>query len=201
MILYLHKLSLIQLKESYMPYSFSTFEEKVTKAIEHVRREVGMLRTGRASADMLDPVMVDAYGQRMKLVEVASISVPDATMIKISPWDKSIIGSIEKAIASADLNLNPVVDGDIVRIAIAPLTEETRKDMVKELHKRVEKGIALLRSIRTDTKQEIEEQKGKEGISEDDIAADLDELDNRQKKAVEQIEQLSAAKEKELLTL
>lgn len=184
-----------------MPYSFADFEEKVTKALDHVRREVGMLRTGRASADILDSVTVEAYGQRMKLVEVASISVPDATLIKISPWDKGLVGSIEKAIAGSDLNLNPVVDGEIVRIAIAPLTEEKRKEMVKQLHKIIEAGKAMLRDIRGKTKQEIEDQQGQTGVSEDDVAADIDDLEMRQKKAVEQLDTMSAAKEKDLLTL
>lgn len=184
-----------------MPYSLADFDQKIIKATEHVRRELSSLRTGRASADLLDPVMVEAYGSRMKLVELASISVPDATLIKISPWDKSLIGPIEKAIASADLNLNPVVDGDIVRIAIASLTEEKRKEMVKELHKRIENGRALFRDIRGRIKQEIENQKGKDGISEDDIASDLENLENRHKKAVEQLEAMEAAKEKDLLTL
>jgi ribosome recycling factor len=184
-----------------MPYSFSEFEEKIAKAVDHVRREVGVLRTGRASADMLDSITVEAYGSRMKLVELASISVPDATMIKIAPWDKGVIGSIEKAIASSDLNLNPVVDGDIVRILISPLTEEKRKEMVKELHKRVEAGKALLRDIRAKTKQEIENQKGQGGVSEDDVEAELEDLELRQKKAVEHLDALGTAKEKELLTI
>jgi ribosome recycling factor len=184
-----------------MPYSFIEFDEKISKAIEHVRREVGMLRTGRASADILDSVTVEAYGQRMRLTEVASISVPDATLIRVSPWDKSLLGSIEKAIAGADLNLNPVVDGEMIRIAIAPLTEEKRKEMVKELHKRVENGMALLRDVRAKTKREIEDQKGKDSVSEDDIEAELDDLEAKQKKAVELLETLAAAKEKDLLTL
>lgn len=184
-----------------MPYSFTEFEQKIAKAVEHVRREVGMLRTGRASADMLDSITVEAYGQRMKLIELASISVPDATLIKIAPWDKSVIGGIERAIATSDLNLNPVVDGDTVRILIAPLTEEKRKEMVKELHKRIESGKALLRDIRAKTKQEIEDQKGQGGVSEDDVEAELSDLETRQKKAVEQLDTMAATKEKELLTI
>lgn len=184
-----------------MSYSFSDFDQKVQKATEHTRREIGMLRTGRASADILDSVMVEAYGQHMRLTEVASISVPDATLIKISPWDKSLIGAIEKGIASADLQLNGVVDGDIVRIAIAPLTEEKRKELVKELHKRVENGKAMLRDVRSKAKQEIEAMKGQDGVSEDDIAADLDELEKKQKHAVEQLDQIATNKEKDLMTL
>ena len=184
-----------------MSYSFSDFDQKVQKAIDHTRKEIGMLRTGRASADILDSVMVEAYGQHMKLIEVASISVPYANLIKIAPWDKSMVGPIEKGIAAADLQLNGVVDGDIVRIAIAPLTEDKRKEMVKELHKRVEGGKALLREVRAKAKQEIEAMEGENGISEDDISADLDELEKKQKTATEQLDAMAAAKEKDLMTL
>lgn len=184
-----------------MSYSFSEFDQKVEKALEHIRREIGMLRTGRASADILDTVMVEAYGQHMKLVEVASISVPDATLIKISPWDKSLVGAIEKAIASSDLQLNGVVDGDIVRIAIAPLTEEKRKEMVKELHKRIEDGKAMLREVRTKSKQEIEAMEGQGSVSEDDVAADLDELEKKHKSATDKLDSMAEAKEKELMTI
>lgn len=184
-----------------MPYSFSDFDQKVLKAIDHTRREIGMLRTGRASADILDSVTVEAYGQYMKLVEVASISVPDATLIKIAPWDKSLLGAIEKAISAANLQLNGVVDGEIVRIAIAPLTEEKRKELVKELHKRIEGGKALLRDVRAKTKQEIESREGADGVSEDDIAADLDELEKKHKKAVEQLDQMASTKENDLMNL
>ncbi|PIR61948.1 MAG: ribosome recycling factor [Candidatus Pacebacteria bacterium CG_4_10_14_0_8_um_filter_43_12] len=184
-----------------MLYSFSDFETNTQKALEHVRREVSFLRTGRASAEMLDPVVVEAYGQQMKLVELASISVPDASLIKIAPWDKGLLGTIEKAIQIASLNLNPVVDGEIIRIVVPSLTSEKRQEMVKELHKRIENGKAMLRDVRSKAKQEIEAQKGESGISEDDVTLDLEDLEARHKKAVDQLEVLLASKEKLLLTI
>ena len=109
----------------------------LTKAFEHVQQEVRTLRTGRASADILDPVRVEAYGSSMRLVEVASVTAPDATLLVVSPWDKSLVGAVEKAIASAGLNLNPVVEGQIIRIAVPPLTQERRQEMVKLLHQKL----------------------------------------------------------------
>lgn len=184
-----------------MTYSFSTYDQKLEATLEHIRSDVRTLRTGRASADLMDPVLVEAYGQRMKLVELASINVPDATLLVISPWDKSLVVNIEKAITKAELNLNPVVDGDIIRVPVPALTEEKRKEMVKQLHQKIEAGKAMLRDVRTKAKQEIEAQEGSEGVSEDDIAADLDDLEEKHQAAVAELESLQASKEKELLSI
>jgi len=184
-----------------MTYLFSNYDQKLETAIEHIRSDIRTLRTGRASADLMDPVMVEAYGQRMRLVELASINVPDATLLVISPWDKSLVVNVEKAIAKAELNLNPVVDGDIIRVPVPALTEEKRREMVKQLHQKIESGKAMLRDVRTKAKQEIEAQKGAEGISEDDVAADLDELEKKHQAAVAELESLEVSKEKELLTI
>ncbi len=185
-----------------MSFEFRTFHAEATKAMEHFRQSVGLLRTGRASADMLDTVMVEAYGSRMRLVEVASISVPDATLIVVTPWDKSLLKAVETAIATShDLELNPVVDGQIIRIPVAPLTEERRKEMVKLLHKRAEESRVLLRSVRTSTKKEIEAREGGDGVSEDDIRADVDQLEVEVKKYMDQLDVIVAQKEKELMTI
>lgn len=184
-----------------MSFDFSEFTAKSQKAIDHIRQEIGMLRTGRASIDMLDTVTVEAYGSRMKLNEVASITSPDPTLLVVSPWDKSLIEAVERGIATAGLDLNPVVDGQIVRIPIAPLTEEKRKEMVKVLMRRLEDGKVLLRGIRSETKKEIEDQEGESGISEDMIAQDLETLEKKHKEFMEQVDQLGKVKEKELLTI
>ena len=184
-----------------MSYDLAAFHERATKAAEHVRQDVSSLRTGRASVQLLDPVTVEAYGARMKLVEVASLSAPDANMLVVSPWDKSLLEAVARGISMADLQVNPVVDGDIIRISIPPLTEETRKEMVKKLHQKVEAGRAMLRSIRTDAKKEIEAQEGEAGVSEDDIANDLDELEAAYKKYLDQLETIAEHKEQELLTV
>lgn len=184
-----------------MSYSFTLVVEKLDKALEHVRRDISTLRTGRASVQMLDPVVVEAYGARMRINEVASVQAPDPSLLVISPWDKSLLSAIERGIASAELNLNPVVDGDIIRIAVAPLTEETRKEMVKTLAKKIEAGKVMLRTIRTDAKKEIESQDGANDISEDDIAQDSEELEKYIKEYNVKLDEIFAAKEKDLMTI
>ncbi len=184
-----------------MAYSFAPVTEKLHKALEHVRRDISTLRTGRASSQILDPVMVEAYGAKMKIHEVASVQAPDPSLVTVSPWDKTLLENIEKAIASADLNLNPVVDGDIIRIAIAPLTEEKRKEMVKSLAKKIEAGRVMLRTIRTDAKKEIEGQDGSNDVSEDDIKQDTQELEKIIKEYNVKLDEIFTAKEKDLMTV
>lgn len=184
-----------------MAFNFSEVREKLEKAVDHVTRDISSLRTGKATVQLLDPVMVEAYGARMRIAELATVQAPDATLLTVSPWDKSILANIERAIATADLNLNPVVDGDIIRIKIAPLTEEKRREMVKVLQKKIENGRVMLRSIRADGKRDIEAQKGSEGVSEDDIKADLHNLDEILKEYMTKLDEISAKKEKDLLTI
>lgn len=184
-----------------MPYSFTSVTQKLDKALEHVRRDIATLRTGRATTQMLDPVVVEAYGAKMKIHEVASVQAPDPSLLVVSPWDKSLLEAIEKAIASADLNLNPVVDGDVIRIAVAPLTEEKRKEMVKSLAKKIEAGRVMIRTLRTDAKKEIESQEGTDGVSEDDIAQDVDSLEELIKEYNAKLDDMYASKEKDLMTV
>lgn len=184
-----------------MSFDFSVLHQDAQKAWDHIINDVNQLRTGRASAQLLDPVSVEAYGGRMKINEVANISVPDPNMILVSPWDKGLLGSVEKAIASAGLNLNPVVDGQTIRIVVPALTEDRRKEMVKLLHQKLEAARVMVRSIRTDIKKEIDKQKGQPGISEDMIEADLEQLETEIKKYVDKIEELGKHKEEELMTI
>lgn len=184
-----------------MSFSFQSFEERLKSSVEHTQGEIKKLRTGRATASVLDDVFVEAYGTRMRVAEVASISTPDATLLVISPWDKSLIEAIEKAIQGADLNLHPVVDGQIVRIAVPSLTEENRKLLVKKLHQTVEAGRVAIRTARSEAKRQIEEQKGTMGVSEDDIASSVDELETRVHKVLEDLDAVLQKKEQELLTL
>ncbi|MBP7768222.1 ribosome recycling factor [Candidatus Woesebacteria bacterium] len=183
-----------------MAFNFSQFVAKSQKALEHVKHEIAMLRTGRASVDMLDSVMVEAYGTHMKLVEVASVSAPDPTLLTISPWDKGLLEAVAKGVSNAGLELNPVVDGQMIRIGIASLTQERRQEMVKILQRRLEDGKVLLRTIRSEIKKEIEEQEGTAAVSEDDIALDLEKLEKQHKEFMDMAEQIGKAKEKELLT-
>lgn len=184
-----------------MAYDFSSFTQKVDKTIQFIADDIATLRTGRASAQMLDVVNVEAYGTRMKVNEVGNVSVPDASLIMIAPWDKSLLGAIEKAISSAGLNLQPVVDGDIIRIAVPPLTEERRKEMVKLLHNKIQNGHVLLRNLRGDEKKLIDQLKDSGGVSEDDIKIYLSELEKKVKEFTEKIDKMSAEKEKDLMTV
>ncbi|NCO12527.1 MAG: ribosome recycling factor [Candidatus Pacebacteria bacterium CG_4_10_14_3_um_filter_34_15] len=184
-----------------MSFDFIEFKSKLSKSYDFVLNDIASLRTGRATVQILDPVIVEAYGSKMRLVEVASIQTPDPTMLLVTPWDRSLLPNIEKAISSAELNLNPVVDGDIIRIKIASLTEEKRFEMVKILHKKIESGRVMFRNLRSDTKREIEKQKGNDGISEDDIKNEVKELDDLLKQHMEKLDTLTVNKEKELLTI
>ncbi len=184
-----------------MAYSFSSFTTQTQKALEHLAQELGTLRTGRATTQLLDPVKVEAYGTRMKLNEVANVSAPDPNLLTVTPWDKSLIGEIEKAIASSGLNLNPVVDGTMIRIVVPALTTERRQEMVKILHQRIEAGKVMLRTIRTDIKKEIDRQKGTEGVSEDDVASDLKMLEDKFQEVLRQVDKMAAEKEADLLKI
>jgi len=180
-------------------YIFHSFQEKLKQIQAHLKKELASLRTGRAHVSLLDAVSVEAYGSYMKLRELANLSTPDATLLVVEPWDKSLLAAIEKAIASAGLNLNPVVQDNLIRIAVPPLTEERRQQMVKLLHQKIESAKVMLRNLRNETKKEIEAQKGEVDISEDDISADLKMLEQKVKTVLDEFEQLAKQKETELL--
>ncbi len=180
-------------------FNFSNFTTDAKKIFTHLKNELASLRTGAASPQLLDNVKVEAYGTTMKVTEVAAINVADPTLLVVSPWDLTLIGALEKGIQQANLNLNPIVDGKIIRIAITPLTQETRQELVKTLNRQIEEGKVMLRNLRSETKREIEKQAGQPGISEDNIEADLKKLEEEIKNFTAQLDDLAAAKEAQLL--
>lgn len=184
-----------------MPYDSNEFKQKLNKSLEHLKTDISTLRTGRASTQLLDPVKIEAYGSQMRVQELANVSAPDASMVVVTPWDKNLLENIEKGIASAGLNLHPVVDGDIIRISIPPLTEERRKEMVKSLGQKLEQGKVMMRNIRNDAKKDIESLEGSEGMSEDDVKNLLEEMEDVFKNKLEELDQIGAEKEKELMTV
>ncbi len=184
-----------------MSITRNQYEEKFEKAQDHFSYEISSIRTGKASAQILDSVSVEAYGTRMKLNEVATISVPDPTLIVISPWDKSMVGPIEKGIQQAQLNLNPIIDGQIVRVPVPPLTAERRQELVKQLHQKTESARVMVRTARTEIKKDIEKQANQPGISEDDITAEVKTLDEVTKEYIDSIDAMTKAKEQELTTI
>lgn len=180
-------------------YSFKKFEELAKKTLDYIEKELNSLRTGGASPQLLDSVKVEVYGSNMRITELAAINIPDPCSIIISPWDPSVLGPIEKAIQQAGINLNPVVDGKLIRINVSPLTEDARKNLVKTLHQKIEEGKVLIRNLRNEIKKSIEAQAGTPNVSEDNIKEDLEKLEIAVKKLIKQIEDTGKNKEEKLL--
>jgi ribosome recycling factor len=174
---------------------------RMEKAVEDFRKELAGVRTGRANVSLLDHVRVDCHGTSMPLNQLGTLSVPDATMIMISPWDASAVPMIDKAIRTTDLGLNPTNDGKVVRVPIPPLTEDRRKDMVKHIHKVLENHRTAVRNIRRDIKEAVEKLEKDKKISEDDRKRSLDELEKLTHSETKKIEDHSALKEKEVLEI
>lgn len=174
---------------------------RMEKAIEDFRKDLATVRTGRANVALLDGVRVDYHGTPMPINQLGTLNVPDAAMIVISPWDPGAVAPIEKAIRTSDLGLNPSNDGKVVRVPIPPLTEDRRKDLVKHIHKVLENHRTAVRNIRRDMKEAIEKLEKEKKISEDDRKRSLDELEKLTHTESKKIEDLSAAKEKEVLEI
>jgi ribosome recycling factor len=171
------------------------------KAVEDFRRELAGVRTGRANVSLLDHVRVDYHGTMMPVNQLGTVTVPDPMTIVIAPWDPSALQMIDKAIRSAELGLNPSSDGKVIRVPIPPLTEERRKDLVKNLHKVLENHRTAVRSVRRDIKEAIESLEKEKKISEDERKRGIEELDKVTHAETKKIEDLCAAKEKEVLEL
>ena len=174
---------------------------RMEKALEDFRKEAGTLRTGRANAMLLDSIRVDYHGTPMPLNQLGTMTVPDATMIVVSPWDPSAVALIDKAIRTSDLGLNPTNDGKVVRVPIPGLTEERRKDMVKHLHKVLENHRTAVRNVRRDAKEAIDKLEKDKKISQDEQKRALDELEKVSHAETKKIEDFSATKEREIMGL
>jgi ribosome recycling factor len=174
-------------------------EKKMKERVDHARHSLATVRTGRASLVILDGVMVDYYGTPTPLNQVATLTIPDATLIVAQPWDASIISAIEKAILRSDLGLNPNNDGRVVRIPIPPLTEERRKEFVKKAHQMGEEERTHVRQCRREANEQAKKMMKDKAISEDDEHRALDQIQKLTDKYVETIDDLVKHKEKELL--
>jgi ribosome recycling factor len=174
-------------------------KQKMDAAIEHVRRELAGLRTGRAAVTLLDPVQVEAYGSLMPLNQVASLSIPEPTLIVAQPFDTSLLGAIERAIQKSNLGLNPASDGKVVRVPIPPLTEERRKDMSRLVHKYAEEGRNAVRQVRRDANDRLKKLLKDRKISEDDERRALDEIQKITDLHVSLIDDVQKKKDTELL--
>ncbi len=172
---------------------------RMEKAVEDFRKELSGVRTGRANVAILDHIRVDYHGTPMPVNQLGNVTVPDASMLMISPWDPSAVPLIDKAIRTSDLGLNPNTDGKVVRIPLPAPTEERRKELVKLIHKALENHRTAVRNVRRDVKEAIDKlEKGKK-ISQDEQKRALDELEKVSQSETKKIEEISATKEKEVM--
>ena len=181
--------------------SFAQLRTRMDKAVEDFRREMAATRTGRASVHMLDSVTVDAYGSMMPLNQLANVSAPEPQLITVQAWDVSLIGAIEKAIRGADLGLNPMNDGKLVRVPVPALTEDRRKDMVKHLHKILEEHRTAIRNIRRDGNDLIKKAMKDKKITEDEERGALEQIQKLTDDEIKKMEELAKGKEKEVMSI
>jgi ribosome recycling factor len=178
---------------------FGEVKKRMDAQIEHVRRELAGVRTGRASVTLLDNVHVDAYGSAMPLNQLASLSIPEPTLIVAQPFDPALMGAIEKAIRGSSLGLNPTNDGKVVRIPIPSLTDERRKELSKIVHRHAEEGRNGVRQVRRDANDKLKKMLKEHAISEDDERRGLDEVQKTTDLHVGLIDELQKKKDAELL--
>jgi ribosome recycling factor len=172
---------------------------KMARSIESFKKELGKIRTGRASFSLLDGIKVDYYGTPTPLQQVGTLSVPESRLITVTPWDAKMIGPIEKAIQSSGLGLNPVNDGKIVRIPIPPLTEERRKELVKLVKKMAEDARVAVRNIRREAIERVKEKEKKKEISEDEMKRGQDRVQKETDAFIRKIDEILKVKEQEIM--
>lgn len=178
---------------------FSQMGERMKKALKSIREELTTIRTGRASSNILDNVMVEVYGAQTPLNQVASINVPDARMITVQPWDKQTLKSIEKAIREADPGMNPMSDGTLLRIMMPELTEERRKELVKMVMKSGEQAKVALRNIRRDTLEHMKKMEKNKELSKDDLRQWEKKVQEKTDQFVKEVTDVLAHKEADIM--
>jgi len=174
-------------------------DHKMARAVEILERDLGSIRTGRASTGLVERIHIDYYGTQTPLNQLAGISVPEPHQIVIQPWDRGVLGAIEKAITKSDIGITPNVDGTVVRLNIPPLTEERRRELVKQVHARAEEGRVAVRNVRRHSKEEMEKLEREGGISEDDRVRGEKELQKLTDRHVAEIDEIQSHKEQELM--
>jgi len=174
-------------------------DQKMARAIEALERDLQGIRTGRASTSLVERITVDYYGTQTPLNQLASISVPETHQIVIQPWDRGVLGAIEKAITKSDIGLTPNVDGTVVRLNIPPLTEERRKDLVRVVHKRMEEARVEIRNVRRDAADQLKKEERDGTVGSDESHRQLDQLQKTTDRHVAEVDRRGEAKEQEVL--
>jgi ribosome recycling factor len=182
-------------------YNLDDLKRRMHGAITVLKQEFGGLRTGRASGSLVEPVQVEAYGTHMPLNQVATVSVPEPRMLSIQVWDKSMVHAVEKAIVASNLGLSPATEGQVIRLRIPELTEERRKDLVKVAHKYAEAARVAVRHVRRDGMEVLKKMEKDDHLSKDDHERMSDQVQKATDQTIAEIDQLLAAKEKEVLTV
>jgi len=174
-------------------------DTKMQKTVQVLKREMETIRSGRATSALVDQIMVEAYGTSTPLSQLASISVPEARLLLIQPWDRSIVGNVQKAIQKSDLGLNPMSDGEVLRLVIPPPTEERRKELVKVVHKRVEDAKIAVRNVRRDALEELRKLEKDKKVSRDENVRATDRLQKLTDRFIAEVSRVGADKESEIM--
>lgn len=174
-------------------------QSHMENAVDAMRREFGGVRTGKASPALLDTVRADAYGSKMPINQLATVSVPEPRLLLVQPWDKSLLPVVEKAIRSSELGLNPASDGNVLRVPVPALNEERRREMVRLLHRIAEEGRVAVRHTRQEANKSVKAREQSHEIGEDDARRELDEVQKMTDEYIVRIDELLAAKEQEVL--
>lgn len=182
-------------------FKIKDYQNRMSGVVENLKKEFGGLRTGRASANLLEPIVVDVYGQKMPINQVASVSVPEARMIQVSVWDKSTVAAVEKAIRDSSLGLNPVTDGNILRLPIPPLTKERRQDLAKIAGKYAESARVAVRNVRRDGNDHLKKLEKDGDISQDEQKKLTADVQTATDTVIKEIDELLSAKETEINTV
>ena len=177
----------------------SEAERKMARAVEAMERDFQALRTGRASTSLVERLHVDYYGTQTPLNQLASISVPEAHQIVIQPWDRGVLGAIEKAIMKSDIGIMPNVDGTVVRLNIPPLTEERRKDIVRSVHKRMEEARVEVRNVRREANDSLKKEERDGDLGTDEARRQVDQLQKITDRVVADVDRLGETKEQEVM--
>ena len=179
--------------------TISSADQRMNRAVDAMERDFQAFRTGRASTALVERLMIDYYGTQTPLNQLAGISVPEAHQIVIQPWDRAVLGAIEKAIQKSDIGLMPNVDGTVVRLNIPPLTEDRRKDLVKSVHRRMEEAKVEIRNLRRDAADDLKKEERDGTVGTDESHRQLEQLQKTTDRWTAEVDRLGAAKEQEVM--
>lgn len=178
---------------------FADAERRMQKAVETLKSDLAAIRTGRASSALVERIQVDYYGTPTPINQVASISVPEARLLVIQPWDRKMLSDIEKAIQKSDLGINPNNDGQVIRLNIPPMTEERRRDLVKSLHKKMDEHKIAIRNVRRDVQDKLRDREKKKEVSEDELKRSTERLQKLTDRYIDEMDKVGKSKEQEIL--